>query len=80
MSNGLSVVSARIPAIVNSSVGDLITYYDTQTPEEIANAILKVNVKNKGSKEQARIKELDKRFQEGVKSILNSLFSNTGAK
>ena len=80
MSNGLSVVSARIPAIVNSSVGDLITYYDTQTPEEIANAILKVNLENKGSKEQARIKELDKRFQEGVKSILNSLSSNTDAK
>ena len=80
MSNGLSVVSAKVPAIVNSPVGDLITYYNTQTPEEIAKAILKVNLENKGSKEQARIKELDKSFQEGVKSMLDGLFSNSGSK
>ena len=80
MSNGLSVVSAKVPAIVNSPVGDLITYYDTQTPEEIAKAILKVNLENKGSKEQVRIKELDKSFQEGIKSMLDGLFPNSGAK
>ena len=78
MSNGLSVVSAKVPAIVNSPVGDLITYYDAQTPEEIAKAILKVNLENKGSKEQVRIKELDKSFQEGIKSMLDGLFSNSG--
>ena len=80
ISNGLSVVSAKVPAIVNSPVGDLITYYDTQTPEEIAKAILKVNLENKGSKEQVRIKELDKSFQEGIKSMLDGLFPNSGAK
>ena len=80
MSNGLSVVSAKVPAIVNSPVGDLITYYDAQTPEEIAKAILKVNLENKGSKEQVRIKELDKSFQEGIKSMLDGLFSNSGTK
>lgn len=76
MSNGLSVVSAKIPAIVNSPVGDLITYYDAQTPEEIAKAILKVNLESKGSKEQTRIEELDKSFQEGIKSMLNALSSD----
>lgn len=39
LANGLSVVSIRIPAIVQSEVGDYITYYEEQTPEAIANAI-----------------------------------------
>ena len=74
MSNGLHVVSARIPAILNSSVGDLITYYDVQTPKAIATAILKVNLSNDG-KEQARIKELDSAFKEDVKLMFKVLIS-----
>ena len=71
MSNGLHVVSIRIPAIEDSAVGDLITYYDDQTPEKIAEAIQKVNLKNKGQ-EQARIKKLDADFQKGVKKLFRS--------
>lgn len=39
LANGLSVVSIKIPAIVQSEVGDCISYYEEQTPMAIAAAI-----------------------------------------
>lgn len=71
MSNGLHVVSVRIPAIEDSPVGDLITYYDRQTPEEIAEAIRKVDLTS-GGREQARIRELDEDFQRKMKLMFDS--------
>lgn len=44
MANGLQVVSVRIPAVETSAVGQYIHYYDVQSPEEIAKAIMGVNV------------------------------------
>lgn len=41
LSNGLRVVSIRIPAIEFSGVGDCISYYDTQSSKEIAEAIIR---------------------------------------
>lgn len=43
MSNGLRVVSVRIPAIEASKVGKYLYYYDFQTPEKIAEAISNVS-------------------------------------
>lgn len=45
LANGLSVVSIRIPAIETSSVGKYVTYYDEQTPSQIADAIMNANIK-----------------------------------
>ena len=44
LANGLSVVSIRIPAIETSSVGKYVTYYDEQTPSQIADAIMNANI------------------------------------
>lgn len=44
LANGLSVVSIRIPAIETSYVGKYITYYDEQTPAQIADAIMHANI------------------------------------
>ena len=44
LSNGLRVVSIRIPAIEDSDVGDKLFYYDEQTPKQIADAILSVDM------------------------------------
>ncbi|MBE7091648.1 MAG: glycosyltransferase family 4 protein [Clostridiales bacterium] len=44
MSNGLRVVSIRIPAIENSDVGKYMHFYDFQTPEKIAEAIMSINM------------------------------------
>ena len=40
LSNGLKVVSIRIPAIAQSAVADSLYFYDKQTPEKIAEAII----------------------------------------
>lgn len=44
LANGLQVVSARLPSVEHSGVGDMITYYDAQTPEAIAAAIQAVDL------------------------------------
>lgn len=69
MANGLRVVSVRIPAIEQSAVGDKLYYYDLQTPEEIAQAILSVDFKD-GYDSRRIIRELDNQFQKDIKSLL----------
>lgn len=44
LANGLNVVSIRIPAVELSGVGHCISYYDEQTPQSIAAAILNCNI------------------------------------
>lgn len=61
LANGLHVVSIRIPAIEQSSVGDILSYYDTQTPEEIAKAILAIDLED-AYNSRARIASLDSAF------------------
>lgn len=69
MANGLRVVSVRIPAIEQSAIGDKLYYYDLQSPEEIAKAILSVNFED-GYDSRRIIQELDDQFQKDMKSLL----------
>lgn len=69
MSNGLTVVSVKINAIVNSKVGAFISYYENQTPEEIAESIIEAKIDNNN---REIITQLDIDFL----SQLNGLFSN----
>lgn len=46
LANGLKVVSIRIPAIEQSAVVDSLVFYDKQTPEKIAEAILSASKDN----------------------------------
>lgn len=69
MANGLRVVSVRIPAIEGSAVGDDIYYYDEQTPEKIAQAILSVDFSD-GYDGRAKIDSLAKSFEEEMKKFL----------
>lgn len=46
LSNGLKVVSIRIPAIEHSAVADSLYFYDEQKPEKIAHAIEKIEEKS----------------------------------
>ena len=68
MANGLRVVTVRIPAIESSAVGRDVYYYDEQTPQAIAEAIMKIDL-NDGYDGRKRIKELDNKFQVDVKGI-----------
>ncbi|MGI6700366.1 MAG: hypothetical protein ACOX6G_08695 [Christensenellales bacterium] len=70
-SNGLNVVSIRLDVLESSSVGDLINYYDSQSPECIANAI-----KNRKRIEKEviyeRLKSLDFQTQKDLNNLLNA--------
>lgn len=70
LSNGLAVVSIRIPSIEFSEVGDLIHYYDLQEPESVANCILNVNLCNR--KEYVdRIEKLNSKFKEEMINLID---------
>lgn len=70
LGNGLRVVSIRIPAIEQSLVGNYMYYYDVQEPEEIAKAILRVNL-NEPYDSRKVIKELANRFEKELADMLN---------
>ncbi len=70
MANGLRVVSIRIPAVEQSDVGNLITYYDKQTPEEIAKAIQSVDFE-KTYHGRGRIQDLDEKFRRELANLLD---------
>jgi len=69
MANGLRVVSIRIPAIEKSEVGKSLYYYDEQTPENIAKAILSIDFYDKYDS-RSIISELNNRFVRELASIL----------
>ena len=70
MANGLRVVSIRIPAIETSAIGNDMYYYNEQTPENIAKAIMAINF-NDGYDGRKKIEKLDKRFSNELKRILS---------
>lgn len=69
LGNGLRVVSIRIPAIELSSIGKYIYYYDRPEPEEIAAAILKVDI-NKPYDSRKVIMDLSDRFEAEIANML----------
>ena len=71
MANGLRVVSARIEAVESSAVGDMITYYEKQTPECIAEAVMSVDM-SQPYDSRKRISELDKQFQKDLQQLIEA--------
>jgi len=69
MANGLRVVSIRIKAIESSEVGLDISYYDCQTPEEIAKAI-RGNSNKKNINSRKKIYDLNERFKEEISKLI----------
>ena len=51
LSNGLKVVSIHIPAIAQSAVADNLYFYDVQTPEKIAEAIIRASKEEQSGNE-----------------------------
>ena len=76
LANGLRVVSIRIPAIEKSAVGSILTYYDNQVPEEIANAIIAASknvVSDKVNQGPQMIENLDRDFKKQLDIMLRSI-------
>ncbi len=71
LANGLRVVSIRIPVVETSKIGDMLFYYEKQTPQEIAKAIMSVDMK-KEYNSRNRISELDKEFVKNLATLLTN--------
>ena len=69
MSNGLAVVSIKIDAVYKSKVGSSITYYEEQTPENIARAICKTDL---SVNTRDIISKLDLNFTDEMNRLLNN--------
>ncbi len=72
MSNGLSVVSIGIDAVSKSKIGNSIYYYYNQTPQEIANSILSVDIRECGSSRKT-IATLDDSFKKEIARLLEDI-------
>ena len=70
LANGLRVLSARIPAVEKSDVGSLINYYNKQSPQEIANAIMKIDI-NDNFNPREHLKKLDVNCGKALKDLIN---------
>lgn len=72
LSNGLKVVTVKIPVVETSDVNRAVTYYNHQTPSEIAEAIEKARaLKSESAKEL--LSSLDKQFCENINNLINTL-------
>ena len=69
LSNGLSVVSIRIPTIEQSAIGKELYYFDVQTPQEIASAIISVDL-NAEHKGREIINRLNDDFKNEISKLL----------
>lgn len=69
LANGLRVVSIRIPVVEESEIGQILYYYNKQTPEEIANAIMSVNLSTEYDSRKI-IKTLDSKFSSDIADML----------
>ncbi len=69
MSNGLRVVSVKIPAIETSDVGKYIYYYENQDPQEIAKAIKSVDFSDDYDSREI-LHKLHLNFVEQLKTLL----------
>lgn len=72
MANGLRVVSIKIEALETSAVSDLLYYYEKPNPETIANAITAIDIAMPYDSRE-RIKELDRKFTEDIKNLLEKM-------
>ena len=66
---GLQVVTIRIPVVEQSDVGDVLYYYEEPTPEALAEAILRVDLRS-GSSGCVVIRALDEKFKKELASLL----------
>lgn len=77
-SNGLKVVSIRIPVVETSKIGDLVFYYDEQEPRTIAEAIVKACETESIEDVRNRIDMLDANFSTDLKMLINRMERKRG--
>ena len=71
MSNGLPVVSVKIPAVESSKVGEYLYYYEEPDPEKIAQAIRQVPTES-GTSVLNKLNALDETFHAELSNMLEA--------
>ncbi len=71
LSNGLRVVSVRIKSIESSAVSELISFYDDNSPQALANAIKKIDFSD-GYDSRKVVSDLDCKFIKDIGVLLNN--------
>ena len=77
LANGLQVVTTRIPAVEASAIGRHVHYYDRQTPESIAEAILRVKLDDSPDIREI-LRTLDLKFENELKILLTEHLDRNG--
>jgi len=72
LSNGLRVVTVKIPVVEMSAIGDLCTYYEKQDPKEIADAILYAG-RERDVDCRKRIRDLSVEFENEILKLLKAM-------
>lgn len=72
MSHGLVVLSGRNKVIEMSAVGDLVYYYDKQTPADMTMAVMSIRNYD-GVRCMERIHELNQQVSKDLSSIINTI-------
>ena len=67
MSNGLSVVSIKIPVLLNSAVGEHLSFYSIPNGQEIAASIINADLTNDN---RSVCDALNISFHNNIKSLL----------
>lgn len=71
LSHGLNVVSSKTQAVQQSDIGDLVTYYQSQTPQEVAKAILQVE---RGCADpRQRLRTLDEKAGQEIRQLMEQV-------
>ncbi len=68
LSNGLPVVTGRIPAVETSDVDPYVVYYDSNSPKDIAQAV--VNLQEQRIDAKAGLQKLDKELENALRNLL----------
>lgn len=71
LSHGLNVVSSKTRAVQQSDVGDLLYYYQNQTPQEVAAAILQVG--ECPADPRQRLRELDEKAGRKIRQLMEQV-------
>lgn len=71
LSNGLRVVSVKIPALECSKLNDILYYYQGDDPKSVAEAVLKIDW-NKPYDSRRVIRELDENFVKSIGKIISN--------
>lgn len=69
MANDLQVVTARIPVVRDSAIGDMLYYYEEASPEAIAAAVLQVQTGAEEYDGRARLHKLDAQFCDELEKL-----------